>query len=205
MEKVSGLGRYLSVVTPSWIGIVWYATLSGFVLVLMNLNSLQGIFYTPEELSIQSDFWRSVNEMVGNALGLNSTNTVFYYAFWITVGLLVYGLIRFAMSKLGELSDDLNLRHYIWPNQRLRNRPLQQFVEVGLFRIAVFIAAFMYLKAAFGFMLRPIGQIWADNGWLANRNFLKYTFVFLVQVLLLHGLVVLLRLLLLRKRLIGQN
>jgi hypothetical protein len=200
-----GAGRYIAVLTPSPVGLIWCGLLSGLVLLFMNLSSLQAVFYTPEELSIQSDFWHSINNSVSNVLGLNGNNTLFFYIFWAIVGLAVYGVLHIVLSKLSELSDDLNLRHNIWPDQRLRNRPLQRFVEISLFRVFIFILLFLYIKAAFGFMLRPIGQIWADNSWLENSNFLKYTFVFLVQVLLLHGLVVLLRLLLLRKRLTGQN
>lgn len=196
--------RTISVFLPSSTGLIAYCSLSLLILLSQNFSSLQQFFYSPQELQFQQDFWRSINERVGRVINFPGSSDFALYIFWAVVGLVVYACLHFVVSKLNELVDDINLRTYLWPNNRLRNRPVQEFFEVGVFKAVVFIVTLFYFKFIASFLLRPIDYIWQDNAWLSQHTVVKYSLVFVLSVVLLHGLTVLLRILMLRRRLFSS-
>lgn len=195
-----GSSRFWRLLAPSSTGLVLYSVFASLLLVVNNLFTFQKLLYGSEALNTQDDvFWQSLNERVTNFLGFSGSDDVAVYVFWIIIGLVIYLIIHYFSLRFDELVDDIKIRHYIVPNERLRNQPLRQYFLLFLVRIAVFIFTLFYVKRMFEFMFQPLENYWANIGWLSS-TVIRYTAVFLCYVLLLHGLVVLIRILVAKQR-----
>lgn len=196
---------YLNVLVPSGLGLVAYGVIAAIILFVENLAAVQRYFYAPEELQLQHNLMQKVGSKITGVLGLSHSSTLALYLFWVLVGLVVYAVLALIVTNARELEKDLQARHNIWPQASSKDRPLLVFLAQVLFRAVIFVLTLLYVQHVLAFALGgPLDSFWPANQWLHMHAFTKGALLVLVDIALLHGLVVLLRLLLLRSRLFSS-
>jgi len=129
-------------------------------------------------------------------------STLAVYIFWLFIALLVYVMaVRFTKNA-EEVVEDMRIRHYIWPKGTSRNGQIDEYIEKFGMRFIVLVILCLYLLK-----LTPALVNWWKVHYLVTGLSLHSVGVYLTLLVLVtlytHGLVVLIRALLLRLRIIN--
>jgi hypothetical protein len=109
--------------------------------------------------------------------------------------------LRFTQNA-EEIVEDMRIRHYIWPRGTNRNNPIKEYVEKFGMRFIVLVTLGLYLLE----LTPALVSWWKLHYTVAGLSLhsLSIHLILLVLVTLyIHGLVVLIRALLLRLRIIN--
>jgi len=188
---------------------VMTTTLAVVLLVAVNFSYLlrSGVIYdaifgrgTPYDL-IQSsrDTISLINQTV---LGNPVLNKVLFFGFWVMVGLLVYALITTFGQSIAETEEEIKSLNYIHARKTQIEQEL--FLRLAL-RLGGLLAAFIYgwifIRLIFPFCVYASRVGLANLSHLSGWLYLALSFVILLPAL--HGIVIVLRLIVLRPRLYG--
>lgn len=179
---------------------------------ITSLFVLLGFMFINSVASIRSwlsiDLWNfNVSSMVlhwlsrnlAGLLGQHAADSIVLGFGWAVVGLLVYYFL-YGLSRIFlELDEDIKERSYVWPKGADRNRPVEWLAGQTFTRMVVGIALLVYV---FNFatmvvkyrLPRAFGLYKIDTWWLKALIFVG------LGLLIFHGLVILLRLFFLRRR-----
>lgn len=135
-----------------------------------------------------------LNDFLARAVGQRAADVIVLSAAWLIVGIFVYMLLHALAMSVVELKNDIDERRYVWPHGANRNEPVRRWafgfglrVILGLLIIA-YIARWLPYIVGYDvphvFGLEQYG-IW----WQVLLLYVVSGF------LILHGLVVLVRLL----------
>ncbi|HUC87997.1 MAG TPA: hypothetical protein VMR95_02515 [Candidatus Binatia bacterium] len=189
---------FVRLLSPSATGLVLYAIVAFLITVVQ-------VIYLSSKLNNLQQGVRSTFHLFGswfiNLVGSNRVNSLAIYIFWLAAGVVVWFILKAAASNVNELIDDLNLRKYIWPKQAEHNRPLIGFIEHSLFRLAILIVLLFYIQRVVGNLFGLFTNGSPHISWINNHIAVEAAFIFLSWVVVLHGFVILLRLIALKTRL----
>jgi len=144
----------------------------------------------------------------GLARGLSSLyhsknfSTLGVYVFWLFIALLVYIMALRFTQNAEEIVEDMRIRRYMWPKGTNRNGQIEEYIEKFGIRFIVLVTLALYLLK----LTPDLVSWWRLHYIIANFSFhsLSIHLALLVLIILyVHGLVVLLRTLLLRLRIIN--
>jgi hypothetical protein len=201
-NKVNSYTRVvLDLLSPSSFGLIIYGTFY-ILIILIAQNSGAKKFILDINLGqIRSTFIGQYIDDLTKLLKLPFANTVTIYIFWAIIASFIY-FIGYKMYKNAhELGRDMKLRNYLRPAGTNKNKPVMEFLEKLVFRLFAFILLMIYI-----YRLVPGGINYLKS---TNLNFtlsVGYLGLFLkvliIEVIVLHFGVILLRLFLLRRRII---
>lgn len=173
--------------------------------VLSNMAFFREFIGTPSNFSLKDTLLGSVSSILDRYAGQGITRTGVVILFWALVGLLVYAVIWVLMNFSDELGNDLAMTKYVHPRNVDTSSPLRDFIARTLFRVTILVLFALYISY-FVTQLLPIVVnrfIHAVKTW-PSAEALQFAIVgLLIELLMLHVLVVLLRFLLLKERIFG--
>jgi ABC-type antimicrobial peptide transport system permease subunit len=178
---------------------ICYAIVSALTLILQNVQVLKDYLAVPGQLHFGSSILDALNQWLNKLVGENIANTVSLSLFWVVVGIGIYFLIEGIIVIFNELGEDMRERTYIWPKGADKNTDLRLFARRSVFRVTIGIILIIYLSNVVGFFLSD-----SKSGdfaqWLHDNPYLGLAVLFFGECLALHGITVLLRFLLLKRR-----
>jgi len=168
-------------------------------IIIHQFASIRQSLGIPGGIDIQHLISSWLNSFVTHVFGESHTNTAVVALFWAIVGVFVYVLVLGIMGALRELGSDIEERTYLWPEEANPHSPLVGFFERAGVHFAAFVILVLYIFYPLAIVLRSPAFI---NG-AAQVSFLTYLLWFLIGTVVWHGLVVVLRFMLLRIRIFG--
>lgn len=196
----SKLSNLLGLLAPSPLSAIICVTLAVATLVLSQVESIRSFLLLPKNLEVFRTLAVGADTVLTSTIGESRTNVVVVGVFWAIVGLAVYLFLRGVARYIAELDDAVEVRHYVWPKGANRDSPLLTTLKRTLFRGLALVAL---LALVFGPLADTLkGPVLVDL--IGTNQHIQNAVWFIASLLLWHAVVVLLRLVLLRQRLIGE-
>ncbi|HEY4964291.1 MAG TPA: hypothetical protein VIH90_06370 [Candidatus Saccharimonadales bacterium] len=148
----------------------------------------------------QGTFLYSVLRDINSILNAKQVNSLLDYAFWAIIATIIYTIAHALVGGADELSRDLRIRKYVWPKGSDRNRPLEMYAVQFVFRIVIGIAILIYMFKLLPALDRYFNLSYLHAEKLGNVGSLLTNM--LIELLLLHIGVLLLRLFRMRNRVV---
>jgi len=200
MHRKEGLKTFAKLITPSL-----FEFLGVLIIFLIFFISHQVHQQYPNDLANMG-----VGTFKGTILGglarwidviyrSNEFSILGLYIFWLFIALLVYIMaVRFTRN-VEEVADDIRIRHYLWPRGTNRDSPLKEYIEKFGIKLVVLFTLFLYLMK-----LSPLLINWWKRHYIFVGDSLHsltiYITLLVFMMLYVHGLVILIRALILRLR-----
>jgi hypothetical protein len=202
MNKNQNRSAILEVLKPSTTGTVLYILIALILVLLQNLNHITWIYgVILVDVDILKNYLTPETNFINKVLGNGIIGDTALLAFWGSIGYLIYILLTSLVRNLKEIGSDVNLVDYLIPIRKDRRLHVLDLVEKRAFRLAVVILTIFYVdKLVFPLVFAKYTS-WSIFSSLPFKGSL-YTSVigFVLMAVVFHGLVVLVRLMLLRKR-----
>jgi hypothetical protein len=197
--SISKFKQYTAVFLPTAGGVVFYLFLSAVILISNQVESIRNVLDLPGNIQLSRTAFHWAEKTLTGLIGQSRTTTLVVGLFWAVVGVVVYILLLRLAHFIVEVDDGLSQKGYVWPKGADRYAPLKRVAESVLFRG---IAAVILLILIFGPVPLAIrGPVFVDL--VGPNHVLQLVVWFFANVLLLHTIVVLARLVVQRRRLFG--
>ncbi len=184
------------------------ALLVGFSLLTVathNTTFFRNVIFLPQNFQLKSAVLNSLSNLLQLLVGDHIARSAVVAIFWALVGLFVYILIWLTMNFSSELSNDLALTKWVHPRNIDTRSPLRNFLSRVSFQLVVLFFLIFYLNLIVGSLLPYIGGMFhiAIRDW-PRPQAIKYALVgVVIEMVVLHVFVVLVRTVTLRKRVFG--
>lgn len=198
-EDIKAVLRWL---VPSSTQIAAYIFITFFTALLCSQDFINSFLFAQQDFNpirgaisyLDLGLQKIVGEKVAGGLSLG--------IFWGTVGLLVNVFWWLGSSFSTELNNDLVFSKYVHPKDADPNAPLREFITRTIIRALAGIAGLLYLNFVISSGLPHVANKFADIftlwDWALQWQNLVVTVV--LEILMLHGVVVLTRVALLRRQ-----
>lgn len=191
----------IDIISPSLIGIEVYAVIITVLIASYIWEQNGDTLSSLQASSFKGTFLYGYVNDFSNLIKSNIFNDVMLYVFWVIVGILIYFIASRIVSNVGNITDDIIIRHYIWPKGTDNNAPLKEYSKRIVFHLSLLIVLIIYL-----IKVPPLIEQWLQS----NKVFSEvtnlsgwYLLEFMLFIFLFYqGIVVILRLLATRRRLI---
>ena len=195
-------------IEPSVNGIVWYFLIA-LAAVIVNAHYLNSLLTTktsgraiPRITNTLSSVLTWTNNEMLSHLGVSTSNNLVVGLTWGFIGLIVYVLCAIVVSFFRRLIEIYQLKEYVMPSEASRSQELLEPLGKLLLQLLMMVVLFVYIiwvmaPIMLGYLLPVPGHgkidLPADLLWIV------------LCVFVLHGFVMILRLLFLRERLGEQS
>lgn len=196
------LVAYTRILQPTAAGIIVCVAVSILALIAHQLPAIQNQLDIPANWNAGSVLLTIVGDILVKFLGTSKVDTVILSLFWAAVGLIVYLFLRAAIAFVSELAEDVfESGHYVRPRQKELRGEMYRLTERTFFRLIILVIMWFYSLWLINFFLRgsTAGNHFARHG---NGELLRDGILFVANCLAVYGLIVLLRLFMLRDRLV---
>jgi hypothetical protein len=196
----SKTSQIIGIFTPSAFGITLY--LLFFVLSIIinqiSTNKFLGISSGYFEGTFIYKIWHEISKILSSSL----INNISIYVFWLIIACFIYLIASRLTKNVDELAQDISIRGYILPKGRDKNQPIRELLEKLLFHFALAIILIFYLYKAGPFLVNLFksNRLSAD---ISLHNIVTFFILLLVNLIVLHIAVILIRLLLNRRRIVN--
>ncbi len=188
--------------SPSWLEVVLYLFIALMTVFLSNLSVINEFLFASGDFNPIRAGIDSVGFLLEKIVGEKVAGSLSLGFFWGLVGLLVNVIWWVGSNFSTELNNDLVFSRYVHPKYYDPKSPLREFVRRTLVRTATALVFIFYMnffiREAVPHITTKFYQIisnWDTSP--AIGSLLLYVFL---EVLLLHLIVILTRLILLRKQ-----
>jgi hypothetical protein len=196
-QNSSKIKTFLSLLTPSGIGLVLYIFVSGTVIFMHQIPQIEQYMEIPRNFSLFRLITGWLDHLLNGSIGEARTQTLVVGLFWALVGLGVYLFLQGIARFITEFSEGLDEREYLWPKGVDRNRGVVEAMRRTMFRILAFIGLIVVIFGPLERVLSgPILEV-----FLGPSPIVRLGGWFIASCLTMHIFVVLLRLVVLRPRL----
>jgi hypothetical protein len=202
--RMAKLSKVKQVIEPSLNGLVWYC-LVALLAIIVNahyLNSLLGDKAAARALPHLTSTFNSIlvwtnNEML-NHLGVSTSNNLVVGLTWGFIGLLVYVLCMIALGFFKHLIEIYETKGYVRPSEVSGGRQILVPLAKLLFQLVMAVVLFAY----FILLMAPVMLGYILPLPTHNKPILMaYLLRIVIYVAIIHGFVLILRLLFLHERL----
>jgi len=201
---------FVDLIRPTWMSFVICFTISVltvlFYYIFKSIKSVQSSQNTYIVNYVQLDF----NKFLTKLSNYSIVNNLVPILFWAFVGILVYIFVRLMVGDVDEFWYDLSKRkRFLWPNGA-KPHIIIDFFERVVIRFVVFIFLVIYfVHVVSPFFLGGVvvpdlfGDTLKKN--ISNHIFLSVPLFIILETIALFGIVVILRLFLLKRRLLSNR
>ncbi len=198
-EDIKAVLRWL---IPSSTQIAAYIFITFFTAILCSQDFINSFLFAQHDFNpirgaisyLDLGLQKIVGEKIAGGLSLG--------IFWGAVGLLVNIFWWLGSSFSTELNNDLVFSKYVHPKDADPNAPLREFITRTVIRALAGIAGLLYLNFVISSGLPTIANRFADIFalWDWGLQWQNLVVTILLEMLMLHGIVVLTRVALLRRQ-----
>jgi hypothetical protein len=202
MSQKTRSKKMIYFLSPSTLGVVIYIIVGAWLAIEQASPSIKGFLHNFRIANIDTAFpWLyAFGKHLNSFLSLNSVNKYALFIFWLIVGGVMYIGMHFLGNDAVDLKDSLAVRRYMRPAYADRNGPLRQFIESNLIRIAALMLLFLYIR----FTLNEYAS-WLRRHAAHGSSVISVLLLVMLGILAVHGAVLLLRLVFLKNRLVGET
>ena len=190
---------------PSGSELIIASTFTIATLAISNSTVVRDLIFLPQDFQIKTAALDSLSRLIETVFGDQIARSGVVAIFWALVGLFVYILIWLGLNFSNELGNDLALTKYLHPRHVDTHSRLRDLISKVVFRaMALFILIF-YVNLVMSTLLPYIGGMFRVTlqQWPSMIS-LKYLGLgVILEIVALHGLVVMIRAIILRKRVFG--
>ncbi len=201
-EHKTKLRHFLDWVLPTPAEVTVYVMLTALTIFLCSQDFIDSILFATGDFNplrygislVDYGLQRLVGERIAGSLSLA--------IFWGLVGLLV-NLLWWVWSTFStELNNDLVYSRYVHPKDTDPKAQLNDFIKRTVIRTSVAVIGIVYLNFVVSSGWPRVSNAFADimRGWSGNADVLLLTLTALGEILMLHFMVIITRLVVLRKR-----
>lgn len=199
--KNSRLAVIVNLLMPSSLGVWIYIVIFGLTVVISQPSEYKVALQNFHISDLKGTFVYGLVEKSIHIIDTQLANEITIYVFWAIVASAVYLMAVRLTRNVGELTQDLRLRDYIWPPGSDKNRPVKEFIEKIIIRIIMAIIFLIYI-----FKILPVlANIWKSTNLTLSfsmHSLVELALLFIIEVAFLHLAVIIIRLFMLRSRII---
>lgn len=187
---------------PSWSDTLVYVAISLLTLALSGLSFIHQILYAQENIDIIDAVLGSISTLVERTIGFTMASSGSVAFFWALVGFVIYIIIWLGINFSTELDNDLAITKYVHPRNVDLHSPLRDLISRTIFRVVVFVVLLFYINLFLAVLLPHFNNIFRStiSAWPHPAVLWRGASGIIEQVIAMHILVTLFRLLLLRKK-----
>ena len=180
-------------------------TFTFVTLAVSNSVLFRDIIFVPQDFQIKTAALDSLSTLIEAVFGDQIARSGVVAIFWALVGLFVYILIWLGLNFSNELGNDLAVTKYVHPRNIDTHSPLRDLISKIIFQVVALFVLIFYINLMVGTLLPYIGGMFktAVEQWPSAISTKYAIYGLLVELLVLHVFVVLVRVLTLRKRVFG--
>ena len=188
---------------PTWPELIIYFCVSVALFISSNIGVIRGYLSVPNDFYFNTLFVDFINNIVQKLLGREISASLSSGLFFGLVGLVIYSMAWLLANFSTELHNDLAVTKYVHPANTDTRSEIRDLVSKGVFRISIILLLVFYINLATSQLLPYWTETYqnAINNWPSLAPLSTALASLITQMLALHLLIILLRLVLLKKRL----
>lgn len=201
-ERQNNFKYVLLWLLPTWTELIIYLFFVFFTALLCSQDFVNSLLFSSGDFNPIRAGIASIDGLLQHFLGEKLAGGLSLGIFWGIVGLAVNLLWWLGNNFSTELNNDLVFSKYVHPRDTDPNSQLRELIIRTLVRTVTAIIGLSYLNFTLSQGLPSITNRFADmfKNWSSASQWQELIFLIFYEVLLLHGFVVLTRLILLRKQ-----
>lgn len=203
MAKRAKIYGYIRWIAPDAVNFLVYSVVIFLTFLFSNLSGIQNLFkYT----DIKNSTLEAITNYLDRFLPENLAANMATFIFWAFIGLIVYLVIFFIANFTTDLKDDLSVDKYVYPQGVDKYGRLKNFIFQNTERIFGIFVLIFYLNLIFDHFLPRWTYTYnqAVAEWPIDKELsVKILLTFLAEFIFLHVFIILMRLILMRKRVLG--
>lgn len=203
MHKKEGLKTFGKLITPSLMEVIGVVSIFVILFIANQIHQLHlEDLTTLGAATFSGTFLSGLAHWLSSLYNSKEFSILAVYIFWLLIALLVYVTALSFTKNAAEILKDMHIRHNLWPKGTNRNNQIDEYIEKFGIRFIVLITLCLYLLK----LTPPLVNWWKLHYVVAgvSAHSLSIYLIFLVLAMLyIHGLVVLIRSLILRLRIIN--
>lgn len=190
---------------PTWTELAIYLFITFFTIFLCSQDFINGLLFASGDFNPIRAAVASIDSLLTHVVGEKIAGSLSLAIFWGIVGLAVNVLWWLGSNFSTELNNDLVFSKYVHPKGTDPRLQLREFIERTVIRTVVAIIAVVYTNFVISQTLPRLTARYADilKHWSFGAKWQSLLFAIIIEVLILHGFVVLTRVILLRKQVFG--
>ena len=186
---------------PTVTQVAAYVFITFFTAVLSSQEVINQLLFSQEGFNPIRAAIGYIDVLLQNIVGERLAGGLSLGLFWGLVGLIVNLVWWIGSSFSTELSNDLVFSKYVHPKDADQQAPIKEFIIRSLIRAFAGIAGLLYFNYVLSNGLPRITQQYSDifATWSSSQQWQSLIGTVVLECLMLHGVVVLTRVMLLRK------
>jgi hypothetical protein len=196
---------HTDILVPTASGVIVAVVLSLTSVLLRQAPSYQRYLNLPTNWHVGSAFLLLLNDFLLKLFGTSRLDTIVLSLFWVVVGLAVYLFLKAAIAFFIEMAEDMaEAAHFVKPREQLGVNETQELLQRGFFRLVVLVIICFYFVSMIEFFAHGSSAAIPFFGHhFANFPLARDCMLFVAQCIAWYVLTILLRLLVMRRRLLG--
>jgi hypothetical protein len=205
--KFSGdkFSAHFDILAPTAAGVIVYVILSLISVLLQQIPHFQRYLNLPNNWHVGSAFLTLLNDFLLKLFGTSRLDTIVLSLFWVGVGLVVYLFLKAAVAFFVDMAEDIaESAHFIHPRDQKSDSETHDLVRKGFFQLVVLIIAIFYFVWMVEFFAHGSAADVPFFGQLfKSLPIIRDCLLFFAQCVAWYFLTIFLRLLWMRRRLLG--
>lgn len=191
---------------PTWLEVVIYLFICGATVLVSNLISVRSFLYVDSDFNPIASAIDSINQVMSHIVGENIAGSLSLAIFWGMIGVIINIIWVVIANFSTELNNDLVFSSYVHPRTTDPKAPLRQSAERFAFRFGATMFFLFYCNFVFRSIMPAIANKYAYiiQHWSEELLLGSLVFTILAEVIVLHGFVILTRLILQRKQVFSR-
>lgn len=191
---------------PTGIELSLYVFLCLITAILSNLDFIKNFLFFTEDFHPFAAAVGSINQLLTQIVGERLAGSLSLAIFWGLVGVVINILWIVVANFSTELNNDLVYSSYVHPRNTNPKSPLYEFITRSIFRFGVTLLIIFFLNFAVRVVLPVVTKHFseASTSWGQNKYYMSILGSIIFQIITMHIIVVLFRLLTLRKQLLNR-
>ena len=193
----------LALFLPSALGLIIYSMFFLTIIVFEQNSEFKKLLQTISVNNFKGTFLDGTINSISKLLSTKLANTITLYLFWAIIAAIIYFIGSRLYNNFYDINRNVKLRTYVFPEGTDKNGPIRRSIQKIMIRLGALILLLIYVFRIVPFSLNLLKthdlKIHMNQSCIINISAtLILTFVFL------HFGVILVRILLFRRRIVGS-
>lgn len=191
---------------PTTIEVCLYIFICMITAVLSNIGVIKQFLYFTEDFHPFAAAVGSINQLLTQLVGERLAGSLSLAIFWGLVGVVINVLWIVIANFSTELNNDLVYSSYVHPRNTNPKSPLYEFITRSIFRFGVILMLIFFLNFTVRVVLPVVTTHFAVaiTSWNTNKYYMGVIKSVIFEIITMHIIVILFRLLTLRKQLFNR-
>lgn len=191
---------------PTTLEVCIYIFICIITAVLSNIDMIKQFLYFTEDFHPFAAAVGSIDQLLTQLVGERLAGSLSLAIFWGLVGVVINILWVVFANFSTELNNDLVYTSYVHPRNTNPKSPLYEFITRSVFRFGVILMLIFFLNFSVRVVVPLVTTHFAIaiTNWNSNKYYLGVFKSVILEIITMHIMVILFRLLTLRKQLFNR-